>query len=94
MVEPTLDQAIRTIPQIHIKLLEINRLVQDLINKEATPKLLTLNEAAQILRIARTTLLNWVSQRKITVIKAGGNKFDPDDLIKFIRKNKIRGRKN
>ena len=94
MIEPTLDSAIRTIPKIQAELLEIKRLLQDLINDKATPELLTLDEAAAVLRIARTTLLNWVSQRKITVVKAGGNKFDPEDLQAFIRKNRIRGRRN
>jgi excisionase family DNA binding protein len=90
----TLDQIINMIPKIHKELQEQKQLLEMLVQKEALPKLLTVDEAAEILGIARTTLLNWVSQRKITVIKAGGNRFDPDDLVEFIKKNKIRGRRN
>ena len=89
----SLDQAIKSLPQIQADIRELKALMQDLIKKEVTPNLLTLDEAAKVLGIARTTLLNWVSQRKITVVKAGGNKFDPEDLAAFIRKNRIRGRR-
>lgn len=52
-------------------------------------KLLTLQETAEVLGIKVPTLYNWVSERKITVVKVGRLvKFDPGDLREFIEKNK------
>lgn len=52
-------------------------------------KLLTLQETAEVLGIKVPTLYNWVSERKITVVKVGRLvKFDSKDVREFIEKNK------
>lgn len=52
-------------------------------------KLLTIQETAEVLGVKVPTLYNWVSERKITVVKVGRLvKFDPNDLREFIEKNK------
>ena len=52
-------------------------------------KLLSLSETAEILGIKQPTLYNWVSERKITVVKIGRLvKFDSKDVREFIEKNK------
>ena len=57
-------------------------------------KLLTLQETAEVLGIKVPTLYNWVSERKITVVKVGRLvKFDPKDVREFIEKNKKHERK-
>jgi len=54
-------------------------------------KLLSLSETAEILGIKQPTLYNWVSERKITVVKIGRLvKFDSKDVREFIEKNKRR----
>jgi excisionase family DNA binding protein len=52
-------------------------------------KLLTLQETAEVLGVKVPTLYNWVSERKITVVKVGRLvKFDSKDVREFIEKNK------
>jgi len=57
-------------------------------------KLLGLNETAEILGVKPPTLYNWISERRITVVKVGRLvKFDPEDVREFIEKNKKHKRK-
>ncbi len=50
--------------------------------------LMTLKEASQYLRIAKRTLYNWCSEKKIPSIKLGGVKFAKEDLDDLIEKRK------
>jgi len=47
--------------------------------------LLTLQETADYLRVAKRTVYNWCSQGKIKFIKLGGLKFDKEYLDKLIQ---------
>jgi|TARA_Y100000034_G_C6745729_1_gene331218 excisionase family DNA binding protein len=49
---------------------------------------MTLKEASQYLRIAKRTLYNWCSEKKIPSIKLGGVKFAKEDLDDLIEKRK------
>jgi len=92
--KPSLDQAIHTIPKIYSQLDDLTYLVQSLIKQESVPTLLSLEEVAQVFGIAKATLKNWVYQRKIAAIKVGGLRFTPMDIEEFIKKHKIRARRN
>ena len=62
--------------------------------KEQTMQLLTINEAADYLRVKKQTLYNWNSQGKIQSVRVGGLKFvkeDLDGLIRGHRKESARG---
>lgn len=86
----TIDETLRIIPQILNGLQKQNELLRQLIREEQVPLLLSEEEAAKVLGIARSTLRKWVCEKRITVVKAGGNKFLSDDLQKFVKKNTIR----
>ena len=50
--------------------------------------LLTINEAADYLRVSKRTLYNWNCQKKIKVVKLGGLKYKKEDLDYLIEKSK------
>jgi excisionase family DNA binding protein len=51
-------------------------------------QLLTINEAADYLRVKKRTIYNWNSQGKIQSIRLGGLKFDKDHLDGLIRESR------
>ncbi|MCI0552067.1 MAG: helix-turn-helix domain-containing protein [Anaerolineae bacterium] len=54
------------------------------------PKLFTVREAAQYLKIAEWTLRSWISQKRIPYVKLGSRTmFDVDDLNKWIDSHKV-----
>lgn len=60
-----------------------------------TSGLLTVQEAAQFLRVSVSTLYGWVWQRRISFVKIGrALRFDRADLEKFIRANRFEARTN
>lgn len=51
-------------------------------------KLLSINEAAEMLNIKVTTLYKWRHEKKIPFVKMGNKlRFQEDQLIKFIEEN-------
>lgn len=53
-------------------------------------RLLNVDEVAAILRIAPSTLRDWIFLRKIPFIKVGRRvMFHPHDIYEFIRKNRV-----
>jgi excisionase family DNA binding protein len=56
-------------------------------------RLLTVQEAAQMLAVSVSTLYGWVWQRRIPFVKIGrALRFDVADLEKFILRNRVRSR--
>ncbi len=54
-------------------------------------QLLTLNEAADQLKVSRATLLRWIRSGKITGVKLGRDwRIDPADLARFVEASKVR----
>jgi excisionase family DNA binding protein len=86
--------AIELIPEIQQALQQQNQLLEEIVHREAVPTLLTMKEAAAKLRVRPCTLYKWASEGRITVSRIGGNKFRSEDLLTFIAKNTIRGRRN
>jgi excisionase family DNA binding protein len=57
---------------------------------QSTKRLLTVQEAAQLLAVSVSTLYGWVWQRRIPFIKIGrAVRFEVADLEKFIQGNRI-----
>jgi excisionase family DNA binding protein len=53
-------------------------------------ELLTVEEAAKLLKISKWTLVAWKCKRKVPYIKLGKRTlFDPCDLQTFIERNKV-----
>lgn len=47
--------------------------------------LLTISEVSELLHVAKGTIFNWVSARKIPFVKIGGClRFDPDQIDQMI----------
>ncbi len=61
------------------------------IDSDALPELLTLAEAAQLLRISIPTLRRLQQQRQITFIKVGGCvRFHKDDIASYVAKRRLK----
>jgi excisionase family DNA binding protein len=50
-------------------------------------ELLTIDEAAEYLRVGKRTIYNWIYRGKIKPIKLGGIKFQQNYLDELIRKS-------
>ena len=56
---------------------------------EETPRLLTIEETAKLLRISKATLHRLMADKQITPVRIGGRTlFDKKDLESFIEKSK------
>ena len=55
--------------------------------------LITVNEAAEILRLSRNTLNNWMSQGRIQRLKVGGRTFLAREEIEGILNLTLQGKK-
>lgn len=57
---------------------------------QPSPALININELAQQLHIAKGTLYNWVSLRRIPFIKAGRClRFDPKEVLDSLKHYKM-----
>lgn len=57
------------------------------------PRLLTIQELSEWLKIPRGTLYNWVSEGRIPRVKLGGKlRFDPREIERWLEANTIRER--
>jgi excisionase family DNA binding protein len=57
--------------------------------KSEVQRLLNVPEAATLLCVSPNTLRQWISQRRVPVVKLGkAVRFAPDDLQKFIEEHK------
>jgi excisionase family DNA binding protein len=64
------------------------------VDAKTPTRLLTVQEAAQVLAVSVSTLYGWVWQRRIAFVKVGrALRFDMADLEKFIQANRTQARR-
>ena len=60
---------------------------------ETTKRLLSIDELSHFMGVSKGTLYNWVSQRKIPLVKCNGLlRFDVEDIERWIKDNKVPAR--
>lgn len=88
----SLDEAISLLPEILKELKEQKTMIKQMQDQRSVPTLLTDDQVAEIFGIKKSTLYKWVCAGRITVVKAGGNRFDSKDIERFIESQKRKGR--
>lgn len=89
----SIDETLALIPEIIERQDRIQASLDRLHRNQTVPRLLVDDEVMEILRIQKSTLYKLVSKGELTVVKAGGNKFDPEDVAAYIQRSKKGGRK-
>lgn len=88
----SLDEAISLLPEMQKEIRELKTMVKQIQDHQSVPTLLTQDQVTEMFGIKRSTLYKWVSDGRITVVKAGGNRFDSRDIELFIERRKRKGR--